>query len=68
MTSLQCVRQTTFVLGMRKDCEVLIHVNIEQALAGQIPVFGVVGDQSMDMQIVMVELILQALLFIPDNF
>jgi len=53
---------------MRKDCEVLIHVNIEQALAGQIPVFGVVGDQSMDMQIVMVELILQALLFIPDNF
>jgi len=27
------------VLGMRSDCEVLIHVNIEQALAGQIPVF-----------------------------
>jgi len=28
----------TFVVGMRKDCEVLIHVDIEKALAGQIRV------------------------------
>jgi len=32
---------TAFMPGMRKDCEVLIHVDIEKALAGQIPVFWV---------------------------
>ena len=37
---------TAFVLGMRANCEVLIHVDIEQALAGQIPQFGVVSDNS----------------------
>ena len=34
------------MLGMRKDCQVLIHVDVEQALAGQIPKFGIVTHSS----------------------
>jgi len=29
-------------LGMRKDCEVLIYINVEQALAGRLPVSAAV--------------------------